>query len=337
MLRRKRFQQLARIRVVGIGHGGMTAVNAMIDAGVSGVDYVTVDGCRKDLKQSHAPVVVYASRATEGERASPARSQLRSALHESDMVFIVGGLGGETTTWLAPLVATVARDEGALTTGIFTTPFAFEGASRANLARRAMSLLEHAINTLIVVPNDRLLQMAGGALPFHKSYEMALKIWRQSVQGISDLVNAPGLVNVDFADVRTIMNTGGPSIIAMGQGRGRFRARRAAEQASNAPYLDVTIDGARGVLFNISGGPDMSLHEVRQAAGIIRQRADPDVNLIFGATIDERLKDEIRITLIATGCGLSAPALAQGIVSSRADARATAASDAHIEQLLTQP
>lgn len=335
MLRRKRFQQLARIRVVGVGHGGMTAVNAMIAARISGVDYVTVDRCNKDLERSRAALTIFAGEAAGGEEASSARRQLRMALRDSDMVFIVGGLGGTTSTWLAPLVAAVAREQGALTTGIFTTPFAFEGVGRANLARRAISLLENAVNTLIVVPNERLLQMAGGSLPFHKTYEMALEIWRQSVQGISDLVNAPGLVNVDFADVRTIMNTGGPSIIAMGRGRGPFRAQRAAEQASNAPYLDLTIDGARGVLFNISGGPSMTLHEVHEAASVIRQRADPDVNLIFGATIDEQLNDEIRMTLVATGCGLSAPDVAREAAAGRSAALA-AASDAPVEHMLSR-
>lgn len=222
------------------------------------------------------------------------------------MIFIVGGMGGQTSSWLAPKVAAAARAEGALTTAIVTSPFAFEGAARAQEARRGICRLRTMANTLIVVSNDRLLALAGGALAFHQTYDLALEVWRQSVRGVSELVNAPGLVNVDFADVRTIMSGGGPSIIAIGQGRGPERAREAAQMAVHSPYLDVSIDGARGVLFNISGGPGMTLHEVHQAAAVVRERADPDVNLIFGAAVDRSLEDEIRITLIATGCGLPA-------------------------------
>lgn len=303
MLRRERCQQLAQIRVVGVGHGGITAVNAMIDAGIYGVEYVTMDSSAHDLKKSQAPRYVYAGKNRGVSDLGPPRQELKAALSGSDMVFIVGGLGGETCTGLMPLAASVARSVGALTTAIVTTPFSFEGAVRAQQAQQAVTLLKGDTNTLVVIPNDRLLSMAGGRLAFHQTYELALRIWRQSVQGISELVNAPGLVNVDFADVRTIMSSGGPSVIAMGSACGPDRARRAAEQATNSPFLDVTIDGARGVLFNISGGPEMTLDEVRQAANVIRRRADPDVNLIFGATIKEALKGEIRLTLIATSCG----------------------------------
>lgn len=306
MYRRKRFQELAQIRVVGVGYGGITAVNAMIDADISGVEFVTVDNSKRDLKKSRAPCRVCAGRLKEQSRLVEARRELQGALNGADMVFIVGGLGGTTSTELMPLVASVARGEGALTTAIVTTPFTFEGPVRTEQAEQSITLLKADVNTLIVVPNDRLLSMSGGKLAFHQTYKLALKIWRQSVEGISELVNAPGLVNVDFADVRTIMSSGGPSVIAMGGASGPDRARRAAEQATNSPFLDVTIDGARGVLFNISGGPEMTLDEVRQAATVIRQRADPDVNLIFGATIKEALQGQIRLTLIATGCGRQA-------------------------------
>ena len=305
MLRRKRFQQLAQIRVVGVGKGGITAVNAMIEAGVQGVDFITVDGNERDLKASRAPVsMCMGSSGGASDLASP-QKQLRNALCGSDMVFIVGGLGGATGTRLALAAGRAAREEGTLATAIVTTPFFFEGAVRAQQAQQGIAQLREVTNTLIVIPNDRLLAIAGGALAFHQTYDLALKIWRQSVQGISELVNAPGLVNVDFADVRTIMSDGGPAIIAIGRGRGPDRARIAAEQATNAPYLDVSIDGAKGVLFNLSGGPDMTLHEVRQAAATIRQRADPDVNLIFGAAVDPTLEGELRMTLIATGCGFT--------------------------------
>lgn len=303
MLRRKRFQQLAKIRVVGVGYGGVTAVNSMLEADIAGVDYVTVDSSARDLEKSRAPHRVLAERPRGRGSLKLPRRELQSALRGSDMVFIVGGLGGSTCMELIPLVASVARSEGALTTAIVTTPFSFEGLVRRQQAEQAITVLRGDVNTLVVIPNDRLLSMSGGRVAFHQTYELAQRIWRQSVEGISELLNAPGLVNVDFADVRTIMSSGGPSVIAMGSACGPDRARRAAEQATNSPFLDVTIDGARGVLFNISGGPEMTLEEVRQAATIIRRRADPDVNLIFGATIKEALQGQIRLTLIATGCG----------------------------------
>lgn len=307
MLRRKRFQQMARVRVVGVGNGGITAVNAMIEARIQNVDFLTVDCSARDLERSRAPLSVLVK---DRARAQAVDGELRPALCGSDMVFIVGGLGGKSGTELASQTAAAARRQGALTTAIVTTPFSFEGAARAQEARHGVEQLRETANTLVVVPNDRLLAMAGGALAFHQTYDLALELWLQSVRGISELINAPGLVNVDFADVRTIMSAGGPSIIAMGSGRGPLRAKRAAERATNSPFLDVTIDGAQGVLFNISGGPDMTLHEVRQAAAVIRERADPDVNLIFGAAVNTALEDEIQITLIATGCGFGAPARA---------------------------
>ncbi len=303
MLRRKRFQQLAKIRVVGVGYGGITAVNSMLEADIAGVDYVTLDSSARDLEKSRAPHRVFAERQRGRESLKLPRRELQSAIKGSDMVFIVGGLGGSTSMELIPLVASVARSEGALTTAVVTTPFSFEGLVRMQQAEQAITVLRGDVNTLVVIPNDRLLSMSGGRVAFHQTYELAQRIWRQSVEGISELVNAPGLVNVDFADVRTIMSSGGPSVIAMGSASGPERARRAAGQATNSPFLDVTIDGARGVLFNISGGPEMTLDEVRQAATIIRRRADPDVNLIFGATIKEALQGQIRLTLIATGCG----------------------------------
>ncbi len=302
MLRRKRLEQCARIRVVGVGDGGITAINAILEEEIRGVEYIAVDNSGRALQRSRAPLNVLVEELDRGQRA---QAELAGALHGSDMVFIVGGMGGKAGTRLACDVAAVAREAGALTTAIVTTPFSFEGAARARVARLGVERLQQIANTLIVIPNDRLLAMAGGSVAFHQTYALALQMWRQSVKGISELVNAPGLVNVDFADVRTIMSGGGPSIIAMGSSRGVQRAVRAAQQAVSCPFLDVTIDGARGVLFNISGGPDMTLHEVRQAAAMIRERADPDVNLIFGAAVDGALGGEIRITLIATGCGFA--------------------------------
>ncbi len=317
MLRRKRFNHLAKIRVVGVGNGGITAVNAMVEAGVNSVDYVTVDDSERDLQKTRAEVSIHVA------AGDPCRL-LRRALAGSDMVFIVGGLGGETGTRLAPMVAAAAREHDALTTAIVTVPFSFEGGRRAQHAQQGIQLLRKHVNTLIAIPNDRLLEMAGGALAFHQTYDLALNIWRESVQGITELVNSPGLVNVDFADVRTVMDVGGPSIIATGIGYGPAGARLAAEQATNSPFLDVTIDGARSVLFNITGGPSLTLQEVRQAAAVIRRRVHPDANIIFGAAVDATLDDEIRMTVIATGCGFSASQLGMTAVRSNDLGRITA-------------
>jgi cell division protein FtsZ len=304
----------AHIRVVGIGSGGITAVNHMVDRGINGVDFITVDVDVESLRASRAPLSIHIgsdgvspllSRSITTATELEAERLLQEALLGSDMVFIVGGLGGKTATRLAPRIAALARREEALTTAIMTTPFAFEGKKRARLAEKGVQRLRKEVNTLIVIPNERLLELAGGTLPFHETYRQARDVWYQSIQGINELVNAPGLVNVDFADVRTIMATGGASIIATGRARGGQRATVAAEQATRSPYLDVTIDGARGVLFNVSGGADMTLHEVTDIAALIRGRVHPDANIIFGATIDVALEDEIQVTVIATGCGLS--------------------------------
>lgn len=325
MLRRKRFRHLAHIAVVGVGKGGITAVNHMIAAGVTSVDFVTVDSDEVSLAESRAPLSIHLQESPAGgpddgpacaegdggsetaprrEGVAPGEAvSLRQAVSGSDMVFVVGGLGGKTSVQLAPLVAEAARAEGALTTAIVTFPFSFEGRQRAERAWQAIHRLRSYVNTLIVIPNDRLLAMAGGELAFHETYRQALEIWQQSVQGISELVNAPGLVNVDFADVRAIMTTGGASIIATGSARGPHRALKAARQATGSRYLDVTIDGARGVLFNVTGGLDLTLEQVRQAAAVIRERAHPEANIIFGAAIDVAMEGELRITVIATGCG----------------------------------
>jgi cell division protein FtsZ len=300
----------------------------MIGGGISGVDFITVDTDAEALAQSRAPHSICLScGASTRERFMQAISPvlpgtgpapggaidqqsvgvLKQALAGSDMVFVVGGLGGRTATRMAPTVAAMAREDGALTTAIVTFPFAFEGRRRAQVAEQGIRRLKKHVNTLIVVPNDRLLEMAGGELAFHETYRMAYEIWLQSIQGISELVNAAGLVNVDFADVRSIMERGDASIIATGCGFGPDAAREAAEEATHSPYLDVTIDGARSVLFNVTGGPEMSLHEVKQAAAIIKERAHPEANIIFGATIDVTLRDEIRMTVVASGCGATPP------------------------------
>jgi cell division protein FtsZ len=238
----------------------------------------------------------------QGERAAEESVEdLDEVLRGSDMVFITAGMGGGTGTGGAPIVARVAKEHGALTIGVVTRPFLFEGSKRAQSAEQGIERLKEHVDTLIVIPNDRLLELTEKRMTLSESFGMADDILRQGIQGISELITIPGLINLDFADVKAIMSEGGAALMAVGQGEGDDRARIAAEQAVSSRLLDVTIDGARGILFNVTGGPDMSLFEVNQAASIIRETAHPDANLIFGAVIDENMGDKLRITVIATG------------------------------------
>jgi cell division protein FtsZ len=227
------------------------------------------------------------------------------------MVFVTAGMGGGTGTGAAPAVAQIAREQGALTIGVVTRPFLFEGSQRARSAEEGLEALKEHVDTLIVIPNDRLLELTDRRVSLTESFRMADDVLRQGIQGISELITVPGLINLDFADVRAIMADGGAALMAVGHGDGDDRARIAAEQAISSRLLDVTIDGAQGILFNVTGGPDMSLYEVNQAAAIIRETAHPDANLIFGAVIDEAMSDEIRITVIATGFERTLPSRRQ--------------------------
>jgi cell division protein FtsZ len=226
---------------------------------------------------------------------------LYEVLKGSDMVFITSGMGGGTGTGGAPIVAQVAKEVGALTIGVVTRPFTFEGSRRIQSAEAGIAKLKEQADTLIVIPNDRLLQIVDKRATMQQAFRMADDVLRQGVQGISELITVPGLINLDFADVRTIMSEGGAALMAVGTGKGEEGARQAAEAAISSQLLDITIDGARGILFNVTGGPDLTLFEVNQAAAIIKETAHPDVNLIFGAVIDPNMKDEVRITVIATG------------------------------------
>ena len=314
MQRTRRSPQMARIRVVGVGGGGRTAINQMMAANFYGVDFLTVDTDVTALQDSKTPHQLRigdepalaqgaAGIAERGQRAALSSIEpIRNALHGSDLVFIIAGLGGGTGTGAAPIIAQVAKEQNALAIGIVTYPFSFE-AERVNTARKGISWLKKWTDTLIVIPNDRLLKMANGAIGFHETYRLAHKVWYQSVQGVSELMGSSGLINVDFADVRSIMSEGGGAIIASGRAQGKDRARRAAEKATQSELLGLTIDGAHGVLFNVCGGADMNLLEVEQAAEIITSRANPQANVIFGAAVNQALKDEIHITVIATGFG----------------------------------
>jgi cell division protein FtsZ len=317
--RRKRPNHLARIRVVGIGSGGRTAVDGLIAAGVMGVDFLVIDTDSEALRRSRAPLLIHIGKATEVRRGTGGNSRqgreiaqkaidvIDNAMHGSDLVFIVAGLGGGTGTGAAPIVAQVASNNKALVIGIVTYPFTFEGEQRAATAREGIAHLRKESDTLLVVPNDRLLELGKGAIGFHETYRLAGEIWYQSIQGISELLNQSGLINVDFADLRTIMSQGDAAIIAVGRGQGAHRARRAAEQALHSKLLGIAVDGARGILFNITGGPDMTLLEVEEAAATITGRVHADANVIFGAAIDDALGSEMRITVIATGFGFTSP------------------------------
>ena len=303
----------ALIRVVGVGGGGCNAVNRMIIENIAGVDFIAVNTDQQALMGSQAQQrIAIGERTTRGlgsggdpEVGSNAAEESVEELHQimqgSDMVFVTAGMGGGTGTGAAPIVAKVAREVGALTIGVVTRPFTFEGAQRARAAEAGLEQLKEHVDTLIVIPNDRLLEMADKRISLLESFRLADDVLRQGIQGISELITIPGLINLDFADVKSIMSLGGAALMAVGHGSGDDRAREAAEQALSSHLLDVTIDGARGILFNVTGGPDLGLYEINQAASIIRETAHPDVNLIFGAVIDERMEDKIRITVIATG------------------------------------
>ncbi len=309
----------ALIRVVGVGGGGSNAVDRMIDEGISGVEFIALNTDGQALMRSQAPQRIrLGDKATRGlgaggdpeigqRAAEESIEELYAILQGSDMVFVTAGMGGGTGTGAMPIVAKIAREQGALTIGVVTRPFTFEGAQRARIAETGIEQLKEQVDTLIVIPNDKLLEMSDRRLTLMDSFRAADDVLRQGIQGISELITVPGLINLDFADVKTIMSVGGAALMAVGHGTGDDRARIAAEQALSSRLLDVTIDGARGILFNITGGEDLGLYEINQAASIIRETAHPDVNLIFGAVIDESMRDEIRITVIATGFEHSMP------------------------------
>ena len=306
-------ESFAHIKVVGVGGGGCNAVDRMIKEGLIGVDFIAVNTDAQALQLSNAPIRVrIGEKLTRGLGSGGNPEQGRKAAEESgeelfqvlkgaDMVFITAGMGGGTGTGACPTVAQVAKESGALTIGVVTRPFTFEGSRRIQAAEAGIAKLKEQADTLIVIPNDRLLQIVDKRSNLQEAFRVADDVLRQGVQGISELITVPGLINLDFADVRTIMSEGGAALMAVGSASGEDRARMAAEQAISSQLLDITIDGARGILFNVTGGPDMTLFEVNQAAAIIKETAHPDVNLIFGAVIDQNMGDNIRITVIATG------------------------------------
>ena len=306
-------ESCARIKVIGVGGGGCNAVNRMIDEGLQGLEFIAVNTDSQDLIASKAGTRIrIGEKSTRGlgaggnpevgrTAAEESRDEIREALNGADMVFITAGMGGGTGTGAAPIVAEISREIGALTIGVVTKPFSFEGPRRTKSALSGIENLKKNADTLIVIPNDRLLQIVDKKASIKSAFMQADDVLRQGIQGISELITVPGLINLDFADVRSIMSEGGAALMAIGIGEGEDRARKAAEKAINNELLDIAITGARGILFNITGGEDMTLFEVNEAAAIIRESADKDVNLIFGAVIDPSLNDQIRITVVATG------------------------------------
>jgi cell division protein FtsZ len=306
-------ETFARIKVIGVGGGGQNAVNRMIEEGIQGVEFIATNTDAQALGLSRAPTRVrLGDKLTRGlgaggdpevgrKAAEESADELYSVLKGADMVFVTAGMGGGTGTGAAPVVAQVAKECGALTIGVVTRPFSFEGGKRSQAADAGVSKMKEHAHTLISIPNDRLLQLADKKSSLEDSFRLADDVLRQGIQGISELITVPGLINLDFADVRTIMSEGGAALMAVGRGSGDERAKIAAEQAISSQLLDITIDGARGVLFNVTGGTNLTLFEVNQAAAIIRETAHPDVNMIFGAVIEPDMGDEVRVTVIATG------------------------------------
>jgi cell division protein FtsZ len=306
---------LAVIRVVGVGGAGLNALDRMIDAGITQVDFVAVNTDIQQLQMSDAPVKVHiGSELTEGlgsgadpdvgrRAAEEAYDQLKRVLRGSDMVFVTAGEGGGTGSGAAPIVARIAREVDALTVGIVTLPFRFEGSRRRKQAEVGVEELREACDTVIVIPNDRLLEVLDKSTSMLDAFRIADDVLRQGVQGICDLITNPGLINLDFADVRTIMKDAGSALMGIGYATGENRAREAAERALRSPLIDTELIGARGILLSIAGGDDLSLYEVNEAAEAVRSAATDDTNIIFGATIDERLTGQIWITVVATGLG----------------------------------
>lgn len=305
--------QFARIKVVGVGGGGQNAINRMIDAGLQGVEFAALNTDAQALMMSNASVKVrMGEKLTRGlgagsnpevgqKAAEESREEIRELLEGADMVFVTAGMGGGTGTGGAPVVAEIAREVNALTVGVVTKPFAFEGRRRQQQAEQGIDMLKDKVDTLIVIPNDRLLQVAEKRTSILDAFKLADDVLRQGVQGISDLITVPGLINLDFADVRTIMDSAGSALMGIGVCTGDDRAVKAAKAAVSSPLLEASIEGARGILLNITGSSNLGLFEVNDAAEIIAEAADPEANIIFGAVIDETLQDEVRVTVIATG------------------------------------
>lgn len=305
--------QFAAIKVIGVGGGGNNAVNRMIAAGLKGVEFISINTDAQALLQAKAPYrIQIGEKLTKGlgaganpevgeKAAQESREEIIKALRGADMVFVTAGMGGGTGTGAAPIVAECAKEVGALTVGVVTKPFTFEGKRRQSQAERGTAKLKEKVDTLITIPNDRLMQVVDKRTPIVEAFRIADDVLRQGIQGISDLIAIPGLINLDFADVKTIMTDAGSALMGIGMASGDDRAVIAAEAAIKSPLLETSIDGAKGVLLNITGGCNLGIHEVNEAAELIAAAVDPEATIIFGAVIDESFDDQVRVTVIATG------------------------------------
>lgn len=346
-------ETFARIKVVGVGGAGGAAVNRMVEAGIEGVEFLAVNTDAQALQNSKATTKIHIGRDTTrglGAGADPAvgekaakesAEEIRAALEGADMVFVTLGAGGGTGSGAGHVVAKIAKEMGILVVGFATKPFAFEGEKRRRNADAAIDNLRESVDTLIIIPNDRLLQTIDRATPLLEAFKVADDVLRQGVQGISDLITVHGLINLDFADVKTVMSSAGTALMGIGRASGENRAVAAAQQAIDSPLLEVSIDGARGILFNVIGGNDLSMHEINAAAEAITAAADPDANIIFGATISPELDGEIIITVVATGFDASyftkrapvAPEAEEAPVAERATPPALNPSDQEMEDI----
>ncbi len=305
--------QFAKIKVIGVGGGGNNAVNRMIEDGVEGVEFIAVNTDGQALNQSKAEITIQIGNSTTrglGAGANPelgkkavaeSQQEIEDALKGADMVFVTAGMGGGTGTGAAPAIAEIARKQGSLTIGVVTRPFKFEGRTRALNAENGIDSMREAIDTLIIIPNDRLLEIVDKKTPMLEAFREADNVLRRGVQGISDLIAVPGLINLDFADVQTIMSHKGTALMGIGMARGEGRAVDAAVKAINSPLLETSMSGARGVIINITGGTNLSLIEVQEASDVIASNSHEELDMIFGAVINEDLKEEIIVTVIATG------------------------------------
>ena len=303
----------AKIKVMGVGGGGGNALNSMVSAGIAGVEFVAVNTDAQALLTNQAETKLQIGQnLTKGlgagadpeigrQSAEESREEIKEFLFDTDMVFVTAGMGGGTGSGASSVVAEIAKESGALTVAVVTKPFAFEGSRRMIVAEEAIDSLRENVDTLIVIPNQRLLDVVDKKMSLLEAFKVADSVLTQGVQGIADLITTPGLINVDFADVRTIMTDAGSALMGIGTGVGENRATTAARMAISSPLLEVSIDGAKGILFNIIGGQDLTMSEINEAANIISQAADPDANIIFGATIDEKMADQIKISVIGTG------------------------------------
>lgn len=306
-------QQFATIKVIGVGGGGNNAVNRMIAEGLLGVEFIAINTDAQALLSSKADTTLQVGeKLTKGlgaganpevgeKAAEESCEEIREAVENSDMVFITAGMGGGTGTGAAPVVAQIAKESGALTVGVVTKPFTVEGRQRMDKAERGIKNLKEKVDTLIIIPNDRLLQVVERQTTLLQAFKTADDVLRQGVQGISNLITQTGLINLDFADVKTIMTDAGSALMGIGVGKGESRAIEAAKMAIASPLLEASIDGAKGVLLNITGGVDLGLHEANDAVRVISEVADPDANIILGAVVDEGMQDEVQVTVIATG------------------------------------